>query len=118
MIYADFFTKVKTEASRPNAGNIFYKGKNRTQEQYSSFNSTNSKGETLGSYISEYHKSNKDSIVIMSGIATEFCIKESSLDLLGSGNNVNIIVQDLAYVNFNGHLESLKILKGKGAILI
>lgn len=117
-IYDDFFTKVKNEASRPNPDNIFFKGKNRSQEQYSSFNSSNNKGETLGSYIAEFHKANKDSIVIMSGIATEFCIKESLLDLLGSGNNVNIIVQDLAYVNFNGHLESLKILKEKGAILI
>jgi len=117
-IHSDFFTKVLKESSRPNNTNIFTKGECSTEEQYSGFDAVNSNGESIGEYIKRINSEKKENIVIVSGIATEFCVMESSMDLLNAGNRLFVVADALAYVDYQGHLDTLKILKDKGAKLL
>ncbi|MEN6619728.1 MAG: hypothetical protein ABFC28_09625 [Rikenellaceae bacterium] len=117
-IHDDFFTKVVNESSRPNIGNIFTKGECSTEEQYSGIEAVNNFGEYVGEFIKKAKPINGENILVISGIATEFCIMESSLDLLRAGNKLYIVEEGLAYVNYHGHLDTLKILKENGAKLI
>lgn len=117
-IHNDFYAKVKNEYSRPCKAIMFNKGECRTEEQYSCFDAINSNGETVGEYINRINSGNSEKIVVLSGIATEFCIMESSLDFLKAGIKVYIVAEGLAYVDYQGHLDTLKILKEKGAKLM
>lgn len=117
LIHDDFYSKIIQESSRPGKENIFSKGQSRIEEQYSGIEAVNFSGE----FVSEFIKNssvNGDCIVVISGIATEFCIMESTLDLLSTGYTVYIVTEALAYVDYQGHMDTLEILKGKGAILI
>ncbi|MFA6335349.1 MAG: isochorismatase family protein [Bacteroidales bacterium] len=117
-IHDDFFTKVAEKSLHPGKANIFTKGECSTEEQYSGFDAVNSNGESIGEYLKRINSGNSDSIVVISGIATEFCIMESSLDLLKAGNSLYILTEGLAYVDYQGHMDTLKILKEKGAKLL
>ncbi len=114
-IHEDFITKIKSESSRPNKNNIFYKGKTSIEEQYSCFDAENGPGETICEYLK---RTNPEKIIVISGIATEFCIMESSLDLLNAGYTLYVNVDGLAYVDLQGHLDTIRTLKKKGACLL
>jgi len=117
-IHNDFYTKIINECSRPNISNMFFKGEEQTAEQYSSFCATNSNMESLGEYIQKLSSTGCADIIVITGIATEFCIKESTMDFLNAGNNVHIATDCLAYVNYQGHTDALNLLNENGAVLI
>lgn len=98
-IHEAYYTKVKKEENRPSKKNIFYKGRNKNSEEYSGFMSVNEAGELIHSVTSKN--------VIISGIATEYCIKETVLNLYKHGFNITLLKDALAYVDPQGHLETL-----------
>ncbi|OFY38759.1 MAG: hypothetical protein A2X18_08780 [Bacteroidetes bacterium GWF2_40_14] len=118
IIHDDYYSKVIQESSRPYTGNIFSKGQCRTEEQYSGIEAVNTSGEFVCEFIKRVYPKTGECIVVISGIATEFCVMESTLDLLRAGCKVYIITEGLAYVDYQGHIDTLKILREKGATLI
>lgn len=106
-IHEDFMTGITSPAQRPNAQTIYYKGMNDAQEEYSAFNAKNEFG----------HELNQDAgdNVTVCGIASEFCVRESVIDLLKSGRKVEVPEQMLAWVDEAGHKKNIAELKEMGA---
>lgn len=105
-IHEAFFNDIEDESSRPNERNIFLKGYDKNLEQYSGFEARNIFGEELKSKLS--------SSVVLSGIATEYCVTETTNDLLRNNFNVKINENALAWVTEEGHtfaLENFRKLK-------
>lgn len=99
-IHEAFFNEIKEESSRPNEKNIFLKGYNKTLEQYSGFQARNIFGEELKSRI--------NGSVVISGIATEFCVTETANDLLKNNFRVKINENALAWVTYEGHKTAIE----------
>ena len=90
--------------------NVFNKGENPAFEEYSGFSAKNAQYGAL--------KFNITKSVTVSGIATEFCVKNTVLDLLKNGFEVFIIKDALGYINYEDHLAVLAELENAGAKLI
>ena len=106
-----FFEKIALAENAPSANNnIFYKGRDKDREEYSSWKAENNLGKTINDFISED--------VIISGIATEYCIKETVLDLHKRSYNVTILANNLAYLEETKHKDTLEFLEIKGAKII
>ena len=90
--------------------NVFNKGEDPSFEEYSGFSAKNSQYGAL--------KFNITKSVTVSGIATEFCVKNTVLDLLKNGFEVFIIKDALGYINKEDHLAVLAELENAGAKLI
>ncbi|RFM21682.1 isochorismatase family protein [Clostridium botulinum] len=71
--------------------NIVFKRKNDYIEEYSAYEGEN----ILGNKINEV----LDKDVIVCGIASEFCVKETVEDLIRNGFNVELYIDGVAYVN-------------------
>ena len=95
-------------------GLCFYKGEDRATEQYSGFEGVNHAGQSLGEVLSMMEIRN----VILCGIATEYCVKNTAEDLLKAGFKVHVLKDCLAYVDYNGHLETLRKMEQEGIHLI
>ena len=108
-IHARFY-RIENEANRPSRDNKFYKGCNPRKEQYSGFEGRDREGIELNSCLS------KD--VIVSGIATEYCIRETCFDLVKSGHNVFLLEKALAYIDEKGHEKTLRELAKIGVKII
>lgn len=107
---ASEFYSIPHKINRPDASrNIYYKGCNKDLEQYSGFDGINAKGETLKSQLTRN--------VFVSGIATEYCIKETCKDLINNGFTVHILSEALGYITPEGHEESLKELEELGVFI-
>ena len=103
-IHEAFYTDVVNPANRPDpARNIFRKGCKQDEEQYSGFESVNSNGVALKDYA------NKD--VVISGIATEYCVKNTVEEFLNSGRNIELLLEGLGYVDYEGHKKTIKELE-------
>lgn len=110
-IHIDFYHNVKNKDNRPDPNtNIFYKGRVQSREEYSGFVAQNNDGKTLASF------SGKE--IIISGIASEFCIRETSLDFLKIGVQVSILKNAIAYIDYEEHLKNIEDLKSKGVLII
>ena len=105
-----FFGELSLERIKPHNDNVFLKGRDPKLEQYSGFDSHNLRGERILNYATKK--------VVISGIATEYCVKESCMELLKAGYDVYINRENLAYVNFEGHLKALKEMELNGAMII
>ena len=107
-IHENFYNdvKVKNPSQRPNENNIFYKGQNDSLEEYSAFEAKNKLGQKLCDIIGEN--------IIVCGIASEFCVRESVLALLKSGRNVEIIANSLSWVDEENHKKNINELKSMG----
>lgn len=90
-------------------GRFFFKGTDDTKEEYSAINSKNSNGLNLTDCLPQE--------VVVCGFATEFCVKETVLDLLDKGFKVTILVNGLGYINKENHLATLRELENKGCKL-
>ncbi len=101
-IHENFHSKIDKLENRPNPKNTFYKGRDAKKEEYSGYNAINDYGTPLKELCS------KD--VYVSGIATEYCVKNTILDLLNDGFSVTLIKDALAYVDYQHHLETLEEL--------
>ncbi|MBQ9419507.1 MAG: isochorismatase family protein [Synergistaceae bacterium] len=105
-IHASFFSDVKEPAQRPNEKNIYYKGDDDGREEYSAFNARNKSGRELNQDIG------RD--VLVCGIASEFCVRESVLALLNSGRSVEVPENLLGWVSEENHHKNLKELSELG----
>lgn len=111
----NLYYKVDEPQNRPQPENIFKKGCCSTQEQYSGYEAVNDCGTAIYDKA-EQICSNKS--VIISGIATEFCIKATILDFLKHGFKVTLLKNALAYVEHQGHIATLKELEKAGVKIV
>lgn len=108
-IHTSFYHEVKNPSQRPNDANIYYKGDDDSREEYSAFNARNKAGHELNQDIGN------DVIVV--GIASEFCVRESVIALLKSGRNVEVPVELLAWVDESGHRKNIQELSSMGVMI-
>ena len=81
----------------------FDKGCEKAEEQYSGFEAVNANGVVLKDYA------NKD--VVISGIATEYCVRNTVEEFLNSGHNIELLLSGLGYVDYKGHKKTIKELR-------
>ena len=91
-------------------GLIFYKGENPAQEQYSGYEGLNEAGQTMGEVLRlmEIEK------VLVCGIATEFCVRNTAEDILKDGFKVTVLKDCLAWVDAQGHVKAIEEMKHEG----
>lgn len=104
--HENFYTDIKNPAQRPNENNIYLKGTDDFHEEYSAFNAKNRQGHELNQDIGQE--------IIITGIASEFCVKESVLAFLKTGRKVEIIANLLGWVDEENHRKTLKELAALG----
>lgn len=105
-IHESFYRDVKNSSQRPNDANIYYKGDDDSREEYSAFNARNKAGHELNQDIGH------DVIVV--GIASEFCVRESVIALLNSGRKINVNQKMLGWVDESNHIKNLHELESMG----
>ena len=105
-IHESFYRDVKNSSQRPNDANIYYKGDDDSREEYSAFNARNKAGRELNQDIGH------DVIVV--GIASEFCVRESVIALLNSGRKINVNQKMLGWVDESNHIRNLHELESLG----
>jgi nicotinamidase-related amidase len=105
-IHRSFYEDINNISNRPNPlTNIFYKGKESDKEQYSGFEAKDINNKNITNQC--------DDEIVISGIASEYCIKESSLDFSKS-KKVAILKNGIAYVDLNDHKKTIKELEELG----
>ena len=110
------FSKIINAKNRPEAGrNVFFKGRDPKKEQYSGFEGVNAEGKSLDSVLTDMNGGAKGTVTV-SGIATEFCIKETCLDLLKAGYKVILLTDALGYVDKANHYKTIEELQEKGIV--
>ena len=92
----------------------FFKGENQAEEQYSGFEGRNPAGQGLGEVL-ELLEVKK---VLVCGIATEYCVRNTAEDLLKAGFRVSILQDCLAWVDPAGHSEALREMAAEGIRLL
>ena len=104
------------EKLRPYASEelTFDKGCDRNCEQYSGFEGRNSAGQSLSEVLELLDVAE----VIVCGIATEYCVRNTCEDLLKAGFKVLLKVDALAYVDAEGHRQALAQMQDEGIELI
>lgn len=91
----------------------YNKGTKKDVEEFSAYNAFH-----LNKYTRVYLHEALSREVIVCGIATDYCVKETVFDLLNNGFNVTVLKDCLAYVNEDAHYKALEEMKNKGAIII
>ena len=109
-IHQSYFTQVTDHCNRPCDANTLAKGEDPKQEQYSGFEAKDRAGKTLEEFLRD--KGVQE--VIVSGIATEYCINATVSDLSDAGFKVSLVQEALAYVDRHGHEETLIKLQKNG----
>lgn len=105
------FYDIKKTVNTPIARyNVFKKGTDATREEYSGFNAQN---EVYGAL-----KFNLTGKVVVSGIATEYCVKNTVMDLLKNGFQVSILQDALGFVDEEAHEIALAEMVQAGAKLL
>ncbi len=102
----------------PDSKSCFFKGCNKDLEQYSGYEAVNGSGMGISDTARILIDGNNYEGVVISGIATEFCIKETALDFIRNGFKVTILKDALGYVDYQGHLDALAELEKAGANII
>ena len=92
----------------------FFKGEDPAREQYSGFEGCNPAGQSLGEVLQLLDVKN----VIVCGIATEYCVRNTAEDLLKDGFHVYVLKNCLAYVDAAGHAEALQAMEEEGIRLL
>lgn len=110
MLHGDFDRAVALPWQRPNSGNVFKKGTDDQLEEYSAYYAKREDGKAIKDLITKS--------VVVAGIATEFCVKETVLELLKNGHEVELIKDGLGYVDDENHHKTLEELKELGVVLI
>ncbi len=105
-LHASFFTDIINPEQRPNESNTYYKGENDAVEEYSAFNAKNHAGRELNQDIGQE--------VVVCGIASEFCVRESIIALRDSGRVPEVYADMLAWVDEAGHRKNLAELSAMG----
>ena len=89
---------------------MFFKGLNPKKEQYSGYESHNAEGIELSTVLTPN--------VLVSGIATEYCIRETCYDLVKSGHTVFVQEAALGYIDKEGHERTLNELARIGVKIV
>lgn len=106
-----FTIGIKDKSKSPqNPEAIFRKGINDDVEEYSAYNAVNVKGKRLHEVL--------DKNIVICGIASEYCVKETIIDLIKNGFNVTILANGLGYVDETEHINTLNEFKRKGMSII
>ena len=105
-LHASFFTDITNPAQRPTESNTYYKGENDSVEEYSAFSAKNHAGRELNQDIGQE--------VLVCGIASEFCVRESVLALKDSGRKIEVPEEMLAWVDGEGHRKNIAELSAMG----
>ena len=92
----------------------FDKGCDRSAEQYSGFEGMNKAGQSLGEVLELLDTTD----VYVSGIATEYCVRNTCEDLLKAGFKVHLLKDCLAYVDHEGHLKALEEMAAEGIEIV
>lgn len=92
----------------------FDKGCDRSAEQYSGFEGMNKAGQSLGEVLELLDTTD----VYVSGIATEYCVRNTCEDLLKAGFKVHLLKDCLAYVEHEGHLKALEEMAAEGIDIV
>ncbi len=108
-IHEKFHLEVLRAGQRPDSRTIYRKGTDDLVEEYSAFGARNDAGRTVGQDIGDD--------VIVCGIASEYCVRESVLDLLKAGRHVTVLADALGWVDRRKHEENLEDLEKRGAVL-
>lgn len=108
-IGAEIHNKFHDSPHKPNNDNTYYKGRHGKTEEYSGAEARNGNDNKLIDNLSE--------TVYLAGIASEFCVRETALDLKKAGKDVIILKNLIAYVDKENHEGNLKDLKEKGFII-
>ena len=88
----------------------FDKGCDKATEQYSGFEGVNEAGQSLGEILELLDTEE----VYVCGIATEYCVRNTCVDLLKAGFKVRLLKDCLAYVDHEGHLKALEEMGSEG----
>ncbi|MCL1973785.1 MAG: isochorismatase family protein [Bacteroidetes bacterium] len=105
-----FYTRLQLPHQRPRISeNIFEKGHLADQEEYSAYQAIGPGGKRLGAFLMP------GQAVLISGIATEYCILESVRDLLANAHPVEVLQEGLGYVTLEGHKQAIAQMKELGA---
>lgn len=104
------------EALEPYASEdlTFFKGEDPSKEQYSGFEGLNPAGQSLQEVLELMDIKN----VVVCGIATEYCVRNTAEDLLKAGFKVYVLKDCIAYVDAKGHEEALEAMEKEGIKLI
>ncbi len=103
---AEIHKVLKESDLAPNADNIYYKGRNPEEEEYSGYQGKNESGKALKDAVS-------DEVHIV-GIASEYCVKNTAEDFLKDGKSVTVYKDMLGYVDEEDHIKNLKELEQEG----
>lgn len=109
MIHEMYFN-LEDEKLRPDDENRFFKGTNPSKEEYSGYLSHNRQGIELSTILTKN--------VVISGIATEYCVRETCYDLLKHGYKVSLLVDALGYINKQEHNKVIRELTRMGIKII
>lgn len=106
-----FYTEIQKTVNTPLQNyNVFQKGQDPAREEYSAFAAQNEQYGAL--------KFNLTRNVVLSGVATEYCVRSTAQDLLANGFVVSILSQGLAFVDAQGHASALAELAALGAAIL
>lgn len=106
-----FYTAIMKDSNTPLVDyNIFRKGGNPKVEEYSGF-----KAFSVDQGYIDFHC---EKTVFISGIATEYCVKNTVVDFINAGFNVIIKEKCLAYVDEEAHNATLKEFIDLGVTVI
>ena len=113
-IHKDFYNKILNPENRPDAlRNIYFKACEDEIDEYSAFNAKNYNNKILHEELDAEHDN-----VIICGIASEFCVRESVLAFFNNNFKVKLLANALAWVNHDGHVKNLRDLKAQGVEII
>lgn len=105
------YYSLKNVESRPDDANIFYKGSDAAVEQYSGYEAVDKNGQHLSELF-------RGSDIIVSGIAIEYCVKNTVLDFINNGYNVSMLEEGVAYIESSGRVKAMEDIKRSGAKII
>lgn len=89
---------------------VFDKGCDRNTEQYSGFDGMNNAGQSLGEILELLDTTD----VLVCGIATEYCVRNTCEDLLKAGFKVHLLKDCVGYVSHEDHLKAIKEMRAEG----
>ena len=111
-IDAAFYARVQAPEQRPHVESIFEKAVAEATDAYSGYEARNAAGCCL------YQCLRPGQTVLISGIATEYCVFETAKDFLNAGFRVQVLQDGLAYVSLEGHREMLQQMQAAGMELV
>lgn len=103
---AEIHDKLHESIFPPTNENTYYKGRHPKFEEYSGAKARNGNDQMLKDQLPEK--------VYLGGIASEYCVRQTALDLQKLGKEVVVLKDLLAYVDEEDHKKNLKDLEEKG----